>query len=403
MTAAPDIRFLLPAGGHAVEGRAAGGTAIATLPDAATMRAAAPLAHRRALAHAMGRALAPTPRNRAIALVARSGLLARVLPQVTVTPEGLPAFVALAADLGVPASEWSLVLAGGLRDRKSAFYLFDPEGDAPYAVAKFRRTPGHDAHFDKVERGLRLVAGAPPEVRGVAPRLLARGELHGHHVIVESAANGASLERSLTGKASRPRKLEEVERVVSWLRDVSTATTAGAGAGDIAGEVERVRRDVLPHAPVPLGDALAAAGRSPAVLVHGDLWEANVILRDGTFTVLDWDDARAGGFPLWDLLYFALNALPLIDGARLQDEKERMAKALVEGTAPSSPLLLSWLRAAAGAVGLSMDDVGPILALCMADWLVTRVPADPSELESWFLPRVARWWLTTFAAGWPPS
>jgi hypothetical protein len=405
---AGDARFLLPAGGRL--SRDGDGGAIATLPNTTAMQAAAPIAHRRALAHAMHRVLARTPRTRALELAARTGLRTRVLPHLTVAPgDELPAIVALAVELGAPASEWCLALSDPARDRKSAFYLFGPDGDQPAAVAKFLRHAGFGERFDNAERGLRVVAAAPVEVQRAAPRIIGRGELDGHHVLVETAATGTSLEQVLTGRSSRAEKLGAAEHVVSWLHAIAMTT---AGSNGVVDEIARLHERVVARSPVTLDDAISTVSSVPSVLAHGDLWETNVLVDGDRVGVLDWDDARACGFPLWDLLHFSLNVLPLIDGARLQADRERLAIALVEGSAPSSPVFSAWIRGAVfsawirgAAVTLGLDDrtVGALLFLCMADWLLARERTVPGELGSWFLPRVARWWVTTVGAGWRPS
>ena len=86
---------------------------------------------------------------------------------------------------------------------------------------------------------------------------------------------------------------------------------------------------------------------------HGDFADGNVIADGNSFVAVDWELARADGFPLWDLLYLAVCALPLLDGAlgedvaSREDEHVRYLNALFRGRAASSAAFFRWLRAMA--------------------------------------------------------
>ena len=102
----------------------------------------------------------------------------------------------------------------------------------------------------------------------------------------------------------------------------------------------------------------------PGVLQHNDLGSWNIVVPDGRpFTALDWESARSGGLPLWDLLYFLADSLTLIDGSA--GTREGFAR-LFRGESASSEWLFSWIRRAVDSLAIAPDRVGPIVTAC---WL----------------------------------
>src|SRR6266508_3246896 len=129
--------------------------------------------------------------------------------------------------------------------------------------------------------------------------------------------------------------------------------------------------------------------------------------------VLDWESARRPGLPLWDLLYFLVDALPLVEGARTPAERADRALALLRGASVWSLMLFDWLRKAAAAAAMPPAAIGPVATLC---WLhhglshVTRGRAatgiEPGASVS--IPpveRIAAGWLADPALGpdWSPG
>jgi hypothetical protein len=69
---------------------------------------------------------------------------------------------------------------------------------------------------------------------------------------------------------------------------------------------------------------------------------------------------------LWDLLYFLVDVLPQLDGARSARERAELAIRLLRGEAPSSPVLFGWIRRAVEETAVPDQAVGPVATLC---WL----------------------------------
>jgi hypothetical protein len=231
-------------------------------------------------------------------------------------------------------------------------------------VIKFARVPGYAAPFERDERGLRLAEAAGPAVTAHAPRLLGRFEVDGLAASVEQAAPGRRLTALLQGPAPRPAKLRAIEAVAGWLVELGRATAA-AGP-DLEPERRRLEREVLPAwaaAGVP-GDLVARVPAVPGVLQHNDVGCWNVIVDGERFVAVDWESARWPGLPLWDLLYFHVDALVHLDGRWPAGERQAHAARLLRGEAgDSSRVLMRWLDRATSTLEIPRRAIAPIATL----------------------------------------
>lgn len=329
------------------------------------------LDHPIAAAHAVQRLL-PAPgragaiRNRALAaLLRRVPAVVPIGADVTIVSDRTapPAMLGAMRALGVhDATPWCLGLSSGRTERKCAYFLFG-EGGEPDRVLKFKRMPGGDAHFDAVAAGLERARAAGDAVARTAPRLLGRATLQGHPLLLESAMPGVPLQRHLVAGGTTQRKLDLVDRVASWTIQVAVQT-GGRGAAS-----------------------------TPTVFEHGDLWEENVLVDGPRFSLVDWEESEDAGTPLWDLVYFALHALPLLHGARHDEDRLAGALALARGDHELSGVLRRWVGDYVAAIGLPSDDVGPLIASRWQRW-IDEYHSAPAAAAGWFVPRLGRSWLS---------
>ena len=306
-------------------------------------------------------------RNDAAAAVLSRGLAppGRTLVTVGAAEHGAPFMVDAAQALGIPAEAgWFLAPAQGDALSRGVFVIFPPGARQPAWALKFARVPGYDAAFDRDERGLRLAREAGPLVAERAPELVGRLEVGDLHSSLETAATGQRL-FGLLRSTRRPEGARALEEITGWLVELDRTTAAPPAA--LAPELARVVGEVLPRWGVgadAVGGEDALRSLRP-VLQHNDLGSWNVVVHEGRFTVLDWEDAIPHGFPLWDLLYLATDALAHLD--RVDDsERERHFVELFRGERASSSLLFAWTRRAAAEHGIPAPAVGALATLC---WL----------------------------------
>ncbi|HEX6702184.1 MAG TPA: hypothetical protein VF101_15760 [Gaiellaceae bacterium] len=302
-------------------------------------------------------------RNDVARLAIRLGSFPDLARSLTVAaPEGPPFVVAAAADLGVPPeADWFLTLGEGDALTRAVFQLFEPRDDEPRWVLKFARVRGYTAPFERDERGLRLAEQSGDVVARHAPRLLGRFEVDGLACSLESAAAGRRLTYLLQRRGSREAKLREIEAVAAWAVDVARTTAAPADA--LLDERRRLQQDVPTRYPQAPPDLVSRLPALPAVLQHNDLGCWNVVVGRRGFTAVDWESARRHGLPLWDLLYFLVDALVHLDGAWQPGRRETHAARLLLGETRSSEVLFRWVRAAVRALELPADAVGPVVTL----------------------------------------
>jgi hypothetical protein len=308
-------------------------------------------------------------RNRVVVEAVRRGALPDVRPLqiIGLRDEGPPFPLGAAAELGVPSNgSWFLTLGQGDALTRAVFHVFVRGAEDPGWVVKVARVPGYSAPFERDERGIGLARAAGVRVAEHVPVLLGRLEAGGLQGSVETAAVGERLSTLLRRGGSRDAGLALVERIAGWLLAVARETASAPGALEC--ERERLRDHVVAPwidrgAPPELVERVPAV---PGVLVHDDLGAWNVVGDERSFTVLDWESARRHGLPLWDLLYFLVDALAQLDGAWSDEERVRHALALLRGELVSSPLLFAWVRQAAEEARIPNEGVGPIATLC---WL----------------------------------
>jgi hypothetical protein len=146
----------------------------------------------------------------------------------------------------------------------------------------------------------------------------------------------------------------------------------------------------------------------PAVLHHQDLASYNILVSDQGFTVLDWEGARANGFPIWDVLHFLNDALARIERAGdSADRRDDYAARLFLGKTAMSGVLFRWVRKAVSTCNVDPSSVG---ALATAMWLSIAtyhladgerppVPGSPRHRALTPSARMASIWLETPGLG----
>jgi len=329
--------------------------------------------------------LAKRLRNRLVGTLVRAGAVPAVRAEAVL---GLrdpgPSFaVARAKALGVPPNAaWFMVLGQGDPLARVAFHLFAPGDPEPSWVMKLARVPGVRDSFDRDERGLKLAAAAAGAASAHAPALIGRFEADGLQASLESAATGEQLSGLIARDRDRAR--HAIEEIAAWTVEVAAETAARAET--LAEERNRLKVEVLPHwlergAPPDLVDRLPEL---PGVLQHNDLGSWNIVVRPGRgFVAVDWESARRHGLPLWDLLYFLIDALPLLEGARSPEQRVEEALRILRGDSASSPIFFEWLRRGVAAAEVPEDAVAPVATLCWLHHGLSHVPrraaADRTE------------------------
>jgi hypothetical protein len=333
-------------------------------------------------------------------------------PVVTVASQsaGPPTLVAAASELGVPSDvRWFLTFGQGDALSRNAFQLFRAGADRPEWVLKFARVAGYSQRFDSDEWGLRLARAAGDVVAAHAPRMVGRFDVDGVHASLETAAAGRRLRDVLRTPGDRTVQLRLIERIADWILELARLTQTSPEA--MRPEQERLRSEVVPRWS-ELGVHSELVEELPplaAVAQHNDLGTWNVVVDDGDFVVVDWENAREAALPLWDLLYFLGDALVLLDKSDASAPERlpgRMAR-LFAGEAPSSPLLFAWVRRAVEAAAVPADAVGAVATLCWLSHSLSAgahnvdiaafTPRDPPRMHG--LEGIARAWMAHPALG----
>jgi hypothetical protein len=256
---------------------------------------------------------------------------------------------------------WCLELGDGDDLQRGAFHVGQGRGAAHWIV-KFARTRGHDGPFENDERGLALITSLGPTLARRAPRLVRRRAVEELPVSVETAAPGRSVQSLLHARGATRRNRRLIDDVAAWISELGVRSAQPSAT--LAAERARLERDILPawlDSGAP-GDLLARVPAVPGVLAHHDLGSWNIVANRSTWTVLDWESARAPSFPLWDMIYFLSGALVALDGPPDGDELQPVL-ALLRGEHRESETLFGWVRHTASALSIPPEAIGPIATL----------------------------------------
>jgi hypothetical protein len=344
------------------------------------------------------------------ALASRGRFPAWASPVLTVATRqiGPPALVAAAGEFDLPGDVgWFLTFGQGDSLSRNAFQLFRQGAAEPEWILKFARVAGYSERFADDERGLALAHSARGGVALRVPRLIGRFEVDGIHASLETAAAGRRLRDVLATPGDRAAKLQLIDRIGEWILELGRQTQRPAEA--LEPELERLRNEVVPSwrelgVPSGLVDELPTL---LAVAQHNDLGTWNVVADGDDFVVVDWENARATGLPLWDLLYFLADAFVHLDAPAGPEDLPGRIAGLFAGEEPSSRLLFGWVRRAAEATGVPSDSVGGVATLCWLSHslsvrthnvdLAALTPGDPPRVHG--LEGIARAWMAHPALG----
>jgi hypothetical protein len=163
-------------------------------------------------------------------------------------------------------------------------------------------------------------------MNGTVPRVFHTGMLAGRAVSMESGIAGTSMKDAIL---SRKRRADETRfrgtplecfltDTIGWLTDFQMNCRCGETVLDdatlrtyldpVLAAVDRAVQDSTEQA--ELRDKLMLLGntvrgkRIPLAAQHRDLCPSNILLRNGSLAVVDWELAREAGEPTFDLYHF---------------------------------------------------------------------------------------------------
>lgn len=227
--------------------------------------------------------------------------------------------------LFAPSTRGVLIAASRDPDAKLTFIVTPSAGTSPVAI-KIPATPmAASAIGCETRMLLDLREVSLGSIAATVPQYVDTLDSNGLPALVSTALHGTpmSIGYHHWRHTARPRLVAADFTVAGdWLRQFQTATAGERGRIEWAAEVGYQLRHRWPDHP-QLEAALlrlASADRRLDVqqvartMVHGDYWFGNLLLQDGAITgVVDWEGGGSNGWPLRDLVRFALSYCLYLD------------------------------------------------------------------------------------------
>ena len=220
-----------------------------------------------------------------------------------------------------PATLTWLLFANGEPEAHNNVLLFGfPAGQGePARVAKICRAPAYSQTIrNEYERLNELWRILGRDAAGLAPRPLALGRRGADLALLMSYCPGRQLLPKPASFWQDEAQVQELWRqAASWLRAIHRRTAAASPPPSVQpdfGAMADAFGNFFPLTPqeekelAVLRETVAGAGADTAVLLQGDFWPGNVILRSGdaAFTLVDWQFSRWSGNASLDVYLFPL-------------------------------------------------------------------------------------------------
>lgn len=230
--------------------------------------------------------------------------------------------------LFAPTSRGVLIAASRDPDAKMTFIVTPPTGTYPTGpvAIKIPATPGAASAIRSETRMLLDLREVPlGSMAQTIPQYVDTLDSDGLPALVSTALHGTPMSIGYHHwlHTSRPQLVAtDFALAGGWLRRFQTATAGERGRIEWAAEVGHQLRQRWPGHP-QLATALVRLASADhqlrdqqvtRTMVHGDYWFGNLLLNDGVISgVVDWEAGAQSGWPLRDLVRFALSYCLYLD------------------------------------------------------------------------------------------
>lgn len=227
--------------------------------------------------------------------------------------------------LFAPSTRGVLIAASRDPDAKLTFIVTPSAGTGPVAI-KIPATPMAGIAISAETRMLLdLREVSLGSIAATVPQYVDTLDSDGLPALVSTALPGTPMSVGYHHwlHTARPRLVAADFAVAGgWLREFQTATAGETNRIEWAAEVGYQLRHRWPDHPqlaaallrLAFADRQLDVQRVARTMVHGDFWFGNLLLQDGAISgVVDWEGGGRSGWPLRDLVRFALSYCLYLD------------------------------------------------------------------------------------------
>jgi len=277
---------------------------------------------------------------------------------------------------------------------KLVFLVFGSRDSLPRLAIKLARSEQQNLNLQMEYENLRTIASFAANGRVVTPTPLVCLAEDGFVWLAESVVDGIEL-----GINDLSRGHLMFATVVDWLVHLGLSTLGLRSNGPRAHDLPELVRWGEQHVTTDGERAvLARAAESlyrldsqqvPRVFEQRDMGPWNLLCsRDGTIAVVDWESARATGFPAWDLFYFLAHCGFMVDRSNDMPARIKSYEETFWGRSTFSKNARSALGRYIRSLALDEEWLG---ALAVGCWLhhtlseVARLGIRPSQSLFWHM------------------
>ena len=278
--------------------------------------------------------------------------------------------IAESAGVDLHETRWAFAPARGYRSQKPLFLLTTRGRTRPTHVLKITQEPRFNQRLMTEATALRRLRDERLIEPESVPRVLFAGEHGGLAVVLQTAWQGQGFRSHSTATPDCP----YAKRAVDWFTALGQRSAVREPQGGevhvdalrLVDRYDEVFTSTAARRSQLIEHVERLQGRDvPGVFLHGDPGNWNLLARvDGAIGVLDWENARPLGPPVWDVALFLKTYGTFVAQAA---GRRYTTNAFVSQFRPASPmraLIDSALRTYADLLVLEDDLVESLMLLC---------------------------------------
>ncbi len=215
--------------------------------------------------------------------------------------------------------------------RKVTFFLFKEGSGLPFATAKFTPFPRDKSEITKEFDNIILVnSKLPIELHGTVPKPVSLARIKKFPVLFQSYIQEQPISSEVNSPSRNKVLRKNFQLISDWLVDFDKCMAKESVDGN------KLKRMIeLPVKQLVQSDSSFTEKRFESLMKYGakginiipgpkhsDFWPGNIVIKNGTPRILDWEDFGLTSLPLYDLFHFMVSYFTIMSVGLKNDEQK---------------------------------------------------------------------------------